>query len=490
MPFDINSFADSCIRGEYVLVVGSECVLKKDEGDALLKAFDGNSDSMLYKLTAAHLIDDEEDLNEKFRQYTDFEAVGRKLQSSSVHEAVEWVFKNRLNGDQPLPSHLAEPTLRDLLATRCFRVVVTTTVDPYVLWLMEEVWGKGNVRVCNICDTESEKPSLGDYEYNEFHDVPPTLYYAFGTIDPARTSQSLYHLTDDDALRIIVELYKQSHEERSNMNELTNYITPMGRGTQRPKPRQLLCVGCDFDNWLFRFFMYVLSGDNMTSHETEGGVVAMTWNENAKLQDYLEKRKVHTAPDSRAFMRHLADSINGQHPLSQAGDIFISYAHEDWVEANQLFQLLKDKGCHVWLDDARLGRDGKGTAYDDRIRKAIGQCNIFIPVLSDQTRRDLTTLPCPVADIDFSMPQSQWPQGARYYMNEWRYAQECKDAGRSFEVLPFTVGGYQCGDNDYHAKVLPIIHDTTRFSADDHDCISRMLKEIEGHHQRTNAKQP
>ena len=184
------------------MVVGSECVLRKDEGDEQLKAFDGNSDSMLYKLTAAHLIDDEEVLNEKFRQYTDFEAVGHKLQPASVHEAVEWVFKNRFSGAQLMLSDFAEPTLRDLIATRCFRVVVTTTIDPYVLWLMEEVWGKGNVRVCNICDTESIGPSLGDYEYNEFHDVPPTLYYAFGTIVTGRTSQSLYHLTDDDALRI------------------------------------------------------------------------------------------------------------------------------------------------------------------------------------------------------------------------------------------------------------------------------------------------
>lgn len=489
MPFDINSFADSCIRGEYVLVVGSECVLKKDEGDAQLMAFGGNSDRMLYKLTAAHLIDDEEDLNEKFRQYTDFEAVGSKLQSASIHDAVEWVYKNRFGGANPLPSDHAEPTLRDLLDTRCFRVVVTTTVDPYVLWLMEEVWGKGNVRVCNICDTERHGPSLSDYEYNEFHDVPPTLYYAFGTIDTSRTSQSLYHLTDDDALRIIVELYKQSHEERSNMNELTNYITPMGRGTQRPKPRQLLCVGCDFDNWLFRFFMYVLSGDNMTSHEHEGGVVAMTWNENAKLQDYLEKRMVHTETDSREFMRSLTDVINKKHPLSDAGDIFISYAHEDWVAANQLYLLLKDKGCHVWFDDARLGRDGKGTAYDDRIHKAIGQCNIFIPFLSDQTRRDLESLPCKVVDIDFSKPQDQWPQGTRFYMKEWRYAQEYKDEGYSFEVIPFTVGGYKCGDNDYHRKVLPVITDATQFSANDRDCISRIKKEIDGHYQRNNARQ-
>ena len=449
MPFDIHSFAEACIRGEYVLVVGSECVLRKEEGDAQLKAFGGNSDRMLYKLTAAHLIDDEEDLNEKFRQYTDFEAVGRKLQPASVHEAVEWVFKNRFSDVQPQTSDLAEPTLRELIATRCFRVVVTTTIDPYVLWLMEEVWGKGNVRVCNICDTESPGPSLGNYEYNEFHD----------------------------------------DEERSNMNELTNYITPMGRGTQRPKPRQLLCVGCDFDNWLFRFFMYVLSGDNMTSHENEGGVVAMTWNENTKLQDYLEKRMVHTETDSRTFMRSLTDTINDLHPLSQAGDIFISYAHEDWVEATKLYQLLKDKGCHVWFDDARLGRDGKGTAYDNRIRDAISQCNIFIPILSDQTRRDLATLPCKVADIDFSKPQDQWPQGTRFYMKEWSYAQECKDKGRSFEVIPFTVGGYKCGDNNYHTKVFPIISASTQFSANDRDCISRIKKEIDGHYQRNNARQ-
>ena len=58
MPFNIHSLAESCIRGEYVLVVGSECVLKKDVGDAQLKAFGGNSDRMLYKLTAAHMISD------------------------------------------------------------------------------------------------------------------------------------------------------------------------------------------------------------------------------------------------------------------------------------------------------------------------------------------------------------------------------------------------------------------------------------------------
>lgn len=472
------------------MVVGSECVLRKEEGDAQLKAFGGNSDRMLYKLTAAHLIDDEEDLNEKFRQYTDFEPLGRKLQSASLHEAVEWVFKNRFFGDQPMPSDLAEPTLRDLIATRCFRVVVTTTIDPYVLWLMEDVWGKGNVRVCNICDTDSLGPSLGNYEYNEFHDVPPTLYYAFGTIDPGRTSQSIYHLTDDDALRIIVELYKQSHEERSNMNELTNYITPMGRGTQRPKPRQLLCVGCDFDNWLFRFFMYVLSGDNMTSHENEGGVVAMTWNENTKLQDYLEKRMVHTETDSRDFMRTLVDTINEKHPLSEVGDIFISYAHEDWVEASQLYQLLKDKGCHVWIDDKRLGRDGKGTDYDERIWKAIGQCNVFISVLSDQTRRDLMELPGKVADIDFSKYHDQWPKSARYYMKEWKFAQKVKEQrGNSFVVIPFTIHGYECGNNDYHNKTLGVLPGATQLSANDRDCISRIMKEIDGVHERNNTRQ-
>lgn len=510
MPFDIHSFAESCIRGEYVLVVGSECVLRKEEGDAQLKAFGGNSDRMLYKMTAAHLIDDEEDLNEKFRQYTDFEPLGRKLQSASLHEAVEWVFKNRFFGNQPLTTDLAEPTLRDLIATRCFRVVVTTTIDPYVLWLMEDVWGKGNVRVCNICDTDSLGPSLGNYEYNEFHDVPPTLYYAFGTIHPGSTSQSLYHLTDDDALRIIVELYKQSHEERSNMNELTNYITPMGRGTQRPKPRQLFCVGCDFDNWLFRFFMYVLCGENMTSHESEGGVVAMTWNENtklqvylkerevhietwnenAKLQVYLEKRNVHTEIDSRKFMRTLVETINEKHPLSEAGDIFISYAHEDWVEASQLYQLLKDKGCQVWIDDKRLGRDGKGTDYDHRIEKAIGQSNVFISVLSDQTRRDLETLPGKVADIDFSMFHDQWPKGARYYMKEWNFAQkEKKQKGDSFVVIPFTIHGYECGDNYYHNKTLGVLPGATQFSANDRDCMSRIMKEIDGVHERNNTRQ-
>ena len=183
-------------------------------------------------------------------------------------------------------------------------------------------------------------------------------------------------------------------------------------------------------------------------------------------------------------MRDLADTINMQHPLHQDGDIFISYAHEDWVEATKLYQLLKEKGCNVWLDDARLGCDGKGTAFDSRIRKAINQCNIFIPILSDQTRRDLEALPCKVADIDFSEAQGD----ARYYMKEWHYAQECKDNGHSFEVIPFTLGGYECGKNVYHVKVPPVISGATQFSAKDRDCISRILKEIDGFYQRNNPR--
>ena len=199
---------------------------------------------------------------------------------------------------------------------------------------------------------------------------------------------------------------------------------------------------------------------------------------------------VHTETNSRAFMRTLVDTINEKHPLSEAGDIFISYAHEDWVEASQLYQLLKDKGCQVWIDDKRLGRDGKGTDYDERIGKAIGQSNVFISLLSDQTRRDLETLPCKVADIDFAKLHDQWPKGARYYMKEWSFAQDVKkQKGDSFVVIPFTIHGYECGDNDYHNKTLGVLPGATQYSAIQRDCICRIMKEIDGIHERNNTRQ-
>ena len=61
------------------------------------------------------------------------------------------------------------------------------------------------------------------------------------------------------------------------------------------------------------------------------------------------------------------------------GSLFISYASEDRPAALRLAAELQDAGLPVWLDRQQLDW---GSDYTARIRLAIQQCALFVPVLS------------------------------------------------------------------------------------------------------------
>jgi hypothetical protein len=69
-------------------------------------------------------------------------------------------------------------------------------------------------------------------------------------------------------------------------------------------------------------------------------------------------------------------------PMAQfmpPGSIFISYASEDRAPVLRLAADLQAAGLPVWLDREQLDW---GSDYTARIQLAIGQCALFVPVLS------------------------------------------------------------------------------------------------------------
>jgi hypothetical protein len=64
---------------------------------------------------------------------------------------------------------------------------------------------------------------------------------------------------------------------------------------------------------------------------------------------------------------------------SDAGNLFISYASEDRPAALRLAAELQAAGLPVWLDRQQLDW---GSDYTARIRLAIQQCSLFVPLLS------------------------------------------------------------------------------------------------------------
>src|SRR5579872_3082546 len=66
-----------------------------------------------------------------------------------------------------------------------------------------------------------------------------------------------------------------------------------------------------------------------------------------------------------------------------AGAIFLSYARQDADAARRIADALRAFGLEVWFDQAELRG---GDAWDQKIRKQIRECALFMPIISATTR--------------------------------------------------------------------------------------------------------
>jgi hypothetical protein len=62
--------------------------------------------------------------------------------------------------------------------------------------------------------------------------------------------------------------------------------------------------------------------------------------------------------------------------------VFISYASQDAVAATRICAALRQAGIEVWFDQSELRG---GDVWDQRIRREIRDCSLFVPVISANT---------------------------------------------------------------------------------------------------------
>lgn len=421
--FTWDRFTKDCANSRYVLVLGNEAILNKERN---IEA-KGDSLSLLFNATITYLEDNGISIMSK--NFTQLGCNINKLRDKVIETVDEFDFYDGFDEE-------IEPTLFQLLSTKCFRMVLTTTIDPYVEIAMEKVWGKGGFRVLSIYGDEGLRDiSPNDSKFSEFDEIQPTLFYVFGKADVKRpTKENPFVLTENDAMSVIHKWFSTKGPK-----ELLKYIQTEGM--------KILSVGCKFDDWLFRFFWFILRGniDNLSS----GQVAVEFTKEDEKLRHYLEQQNVKLFPDARLFMKEAADKLleaMDMGKLPKKGDgIFISYAHEDKYIALPLYYRLCEQGYNVWIDE-KLEPSEK---YDKRITNAINSCKIFMPILSSQVIADLK--------------QDEF----RYYRTEeWRQAQirynDEKDFDGGIKVLPFVIGQYQV-KSDYHQKTPECIVKATAY---------------------------
>jgi len=63
--------------------------------------------------------------------------------------------------------------------------------------------------------------------------------------------------------------------------------------------------------------------------------------------------------------------------------VFLSYAREDATAAQRIADALRSYGIEVWFDQSELRG---GDAWDQKIRKQIKECALFMPIISDRTQ--------------------------------------------------------------------------------------------------------
>ena len=117
--FNWDRFISNVIGGKYVLVLGSEIMLSKDQNVDC----DGDSTRLILNSVKDYLVENNElgkDIS--IETFTDLSRVTPNVSAkirNEISEGIDWDLTE------------VSPELISLIRTRLFRVVLTTTFDPY-----------------------------------------------------------------------------------------------------------------------------------------------------------------------------------------------------------------------------------------------------------------------------------------------------------------------------------------------------------------------
>lgn len=158
--FTWDQFAQDCVLNKYVLVVGNEAVLNRNVNPEA----EGDSLKLLLGLTIQELAQMNAIPDNRLGGCHSFNDLFKlNYSKDAVKEAVLNAIRD--NDFYPYFVDEMEPSLMQLLETRCFRVVVTTAIDPYLEIAMEKVWGKKGFDVIQIEDAQQ---SFKKVTFDEF----------------------------------------------------------------------------------------------------------------------------------------------------------------------------------------------------------------------------------------------------------------------------------------------------------------------------------
>lgn len=212
-----------------------------------------------------------------------------------------------------------------------------------------------------------------------------------------------------------------AYTERDILENIVQFQIEMANNTQNSlfmklRSSSLLFLGCEFDDWLFRFFIRTVANKpyELPFKKQKLNFVVDDFVRNKKdpfqeLPGFLKNYTVELFHSSQVsdFVDMLLKRVEKNQPeeiihfSDFPGDVFISFEGTDRPAARRLTENLRSDGFDVWLDE----REFKGgDAVDETIIKAINKCKIFIPLVSKNSQKIQTE------DGKLKYHQQEWHQ--------------------------------------------------------------------------------
>lgn len=227
------------------------------------------------------------------------------------------------------------------------------------------------------------KSANSDIDPKTLSVLHPSLYYLFGRTSIAKRS---FMVTEDDLL----DYLHCWHDSDTRPERVSGYLSN----------KFILILGCQYPNWLFRFFWHSIRNFSIVSDTKEmQGVVSMEkLEEDRDLFQFLSRIQTSVFDSAEIFINELIDRhrtrssaaatprtagfIPSPTAVQEAPDIFISYAKEDHDVVKEIVGKIRSFGATVWFDESNLL---PGDEYESLINDKIEQCKRFVPCISRTT---------------------------------------------------------------------------------------------------------
>lgn len=276
-------------------------------------------------------------------------------------------------------------SLRELSRIKDFDLFVTTTFDDLLVKALNES-RKGEI----ITDEIFFAPSLPGDQRNDIPEIPPPNYSAVFYLFGKASSSPFFAIHDEDILEFLYNL------QAGICNLPERMLTEI-------RDRNLLLIGCNFPEWLSRFFIRLSNNERLSRNDRPkkeflverelirnkmGAIFYERFSENTRL--YPDSAKSFVSELVRRWTeRHPADEMSVSAPQSipfhesGSSEVFISYAHEDILYAKNLYEELKKIGYGIiWFDKSNLL---PGDNWENNIKTAISKCSVFLALMSSTT---------------------------------------------------------------------------------------------------------